>query len=51
MEIKDSGTRRRCVETGAVRDLSEGKGRFDLMPMQQLGLFTMNTPLAYLIGD
>lgn len=29
--IKDSGTRRE-FETGAVRDMSEGKGRFDLLP-------------------
>lgn len=49
MEIKDSGTRRICEETGAVRDLGEGKGRFDLMPMQQLGMFTLSTPLAYLV--
>lgn len=31
MEIKDSGTRRK-FETGAVRDMSEGKGRMDLLP-------------------
>lgn len=31
MEIKDSGTRRE-FETGAVRDMSEGKGRMDLLP-------------------
>lgn len=31
MEIKDSGTRR-AFETGAVRDMSEGKGRMDLLP-------------------
>jgi hypothetical protein len=29
--IKDSGTRRE-FETGAVRDMSEGKGRFDILP-------------------
>lgn len=32
MEIKDSGARRE-FETGAVRDIQEGKGRCDLMPM------------------
>lgn len=31
MEIKDSGERR-AFETGAVRDMSEGKGRMDLLP-------------------
>lgn len=31
MEIKDSGIRR-AFETGAVRDMSEGKGRMDLLP-------------------
>ena len=30
-EIKDSGTRRE-FETGAVRDIAEGKGRCDLLP-------------------
>lgn len=32
MEIKDSGTRRE-FETGAVRDIQEGKGRCDLLPL------------------
>ena len=31
MEIKDSGTRRQ-FDTGAVRDMQEGKGRMDLLP-------------------
>lgn len=30
-EIKDSGTRRE-FETGAVRDIESGKGRYDLLP-------------------
>lgn len=30
--IKDSGERRE-FETGAVRDMAKGKGRFDLMPL------------------
>ena len=30
--IKDSGERTK-FETGAVRDMNEGKGRFDLLPM------------------
>ena len=33
MEIKDSGCRRE-FETGAVRDIQEGKGRCDLMPLK-----------------
>lgn len=33
--IKDSGERTE-YETGAVRDLKEGKGRFDLMPLEIL---------------
>lgn len=32
MEIKDSGARRE-FETGAVRDIQDGKGRCDLMPL------------------
>lgn len=32
MEIKDSGERRQ-FDTGAVRDIQEGKGRCDLMPL------------------
>ena len=31
--IKDSGERR-SFETGAVRDIQEGKGRCDLMPLE-----------------
>ena len=31
--IKDSGTRRE-FETGAVRDIQEGKGRCDLLPLE-----------------
>ena len=31
MEIKDSGERR-TFSTGATRDMSEGKGRMDLLP-------------------
>lgn len=39
MMIKDSGNRRE-YETGAVRDIQEGKGRCDLMPLDVVaGLF------------
>lgn len=36
MELKDSGERRE-FSTGAVRDMAEGKGRFDLAPLLTLG--------------
>lgn len=35
--IKDSGERRE-FQTGAVRDIQEGKGRCDLMPLDCIGL-------------
>lgn len=38
MTIKDSGTRRE-FETGAVRDIQEGKGRCDLLPLTTVGEF------------
>ena len=34
--IKDSGNRR-AFESGAVRDMQEGKGRCDLMPLEVIG--------------
>lgn len=34
--IKDSGNRTK-FETGAVRDIQQGKGRFDLMPLKAMG--------------
>ena len=33
--IQDSGTRRE-FETGAVRDIQEGKGRCDLLPLDMI---------------
>lgn len=35
-KIKDSGERRQ-FETGAVRDIQEGKGRCDLLPLESVG--------------
>jgi hypothetical protein len=35
MTLPDSGKRMK-YETGAVRDISDGKGRFDLMPAEAL---------------
>lgn len=37
MKIKDSGARRE-FETGAVRDIQEGKGRCDLMPLDVISV-------------
>ena len=36
MEIKDSGARRE-FDTGAVRDIQDGKGRCDLLPLDTIG--------------
>lgn len=36
MELKDSGERRE-FNTGAVRDVAEGKGRCDLLPLVNIG--------------
>lgn len=36
--IKDSGNRRQ-FDTGAVRDIQEGKGRCDLMPLRVLSMY------------
>jgi hypothetical protein len=38
VEIKDSGERR-TFSTGSVRDVSEGKGRCDLLPLEIIGIF------------
>lgn len=41
LEIKDSGNRRQ-FETGAVRDIQEGKGRCDLMPLEVVACLIAN---------
>lgn len=38
MEIKDSGERRE-FDSGAVRDIAEGKGRCDLLPLDVVGTY------------
>lgn len=43
--IKDSGERRE-FETGAVRDIQEGKGRCDLMPLDVVANLLANTPFT-----
>jgi len=37
-EIKDSGARR-TFESGGVRDIAEGKGRCDLLPLYEVSVF------------
>ncbi len=45
--IKDSGERRQ-FETGAVRDIQEGKGRCDLLPMWVVAkMYTERNPVAF----
>ena len=44
--IKDSGNRRQ-FETGAVRDIQEGKGRCDLLPLDVIGeIYQKYCPMA-----
>lgn len=45
--IKDSGARRK-FDTGAVRDIQEGKGRCDLMPLDVIALLMDNEPINYI---
>lgn len=47
--IKDSGERRE-FETGAVRDIQEGKGRCDLMPLDVVGKW-LNSDILTVIQD
>lgn len=50
MEIKDSGTRRE-FESGAVRDIAEGKGRCDLLPLDTVSMILNHDNILYLIND
>jgi len=45
--IKDSGARRE-FETGAVRDIAEGKGRCDLLPLDIVAKILGTTVLLYI---
>ena len=45
--IKDSGERRQ-FETGAVRDIQEGKGRCDLLPLDAVGSVTRDAVFLFL---
>lgn len=48
-EILDSGTRRE-FDTGAVRDIQEGKGRCDLLPLGVAARLLSSPTLAYIQG-
>lgn len=48
-QIKDSGSRR-VFESGAVRDICEGKGRCDLLPLDVIGS-VMNDSIIVGIAD
>jgi len=41
-KLKDSGKRKRKWKSGAQRDSSEGKGRFDLLPTRALKLLAVH---------
>ena len=47
MELKDSGARREFT-TGAVRDIAEGKGRCDLLPLDVLAIMTKDDVLSHI---
>lgn len=44
-QILDSGNRRE-FESGAVRDIQEGKGRCDLLPLDVIGHLLVDVPLT-----
>lgn len=46
MTIKDSGNRRK-FESGAVRDMAEGKGRCDLLPLHEFNTIHRNDNNGY----
>lgn len=48
--IKDSGSRRE-FETGAVRDIQEGKGRCDLMPLDVVGHLLFDDTVLFQIYE
>ena len=47
MELLDSGTRR-TFATGAVRDVAEGKGRCDLLPLTDIGIIFHDDILTHI---
>ncbi len=48
--IKDSGTRHQ-FPSGAVRDVQEGRGRCDLLPLKQVGYFVDNNHLQFILNS
>ena len=50
MEILDSGNRRE-FESGAVRDIQEGKGRCDLMPLDVVSKYFHDLPDCIITGQ
>ena len=50
--IQDSGERRK-FDSGAVRDIQEGKGRMDLLPLNQISEFIeyYNTTVTFTYGS
>ena len=48
--IKDSGNRRE-FQSGAVRDIEEGKGRCDLTPIVNVARFLNRDAVLYAIGE
>jgi hypothetical protein len=50
MEIKDSGARR-DFGTGAVRDIAEGKGRCDLLPLIEVGTLLNHNLVLINVGN
>lgn len=50
MEIKDSGCRRE-FDTGAVRDIQEGKGRCDLMPLEVVEIMLCGDKVVKAIAE
>lgn len=48
--IKDSGDRRE-YETGAVRDMSEGKGRCDLLPLDVAAMVLEDGKVLWMISE
>lgn len=48
--IKDSGERRK-FESGAVRDIQEGKGRCDLLPLVEVYMILQDRDRAYQFGQ
>lgn len=49
MSIKDSGNRRQ-FESGAVRDIQEGKGRCDLLPLDAVSMLLSNSMYQEILG-